>query len=90
MFSFWTTTVLGAVIGHHVSKYHKCQPELCRCIEQSLYVDYLNAGADNIDNAFKLHREAKSLMSDSGFNLHKWNPNSPSLLAMINSDPSDQ
>jgi len=28
--------ILGEVIGHHVSKYHKCQPELCHCIEQSL------------------------------------------------------
>jgi len=29
-------------------------------------------------------------MSDGGFNLRKWNSNLPSLLAMINSDHSDQ
>jgi len=30
------------------------------------------------------------VMSESGFNLHKWNSNSPSLLTMINSEQSNQ
>ena len=74
---------LGAVIAYHVHKYHGKEPELCRCIEQSVYVDDLITGANSIDDTSKLYKMAKTLMSDGGFNLHKWKSNSPSLLAMI-------
>ncbi|XP_065895895.1 uncharacterized protein [Dysidea avara] len=82
--------ILGAVIAHHTHKYHDSQPELCQCIERSLYVDDLIAGADTIGNAFKLYKTAKSVMSDGGFNLRKWNSNSPSLLTMIKSEQNNQ
>ena len=71
------------MIAHHVHKYHGKEPELCRCIEQSLYIDDLITGANSIDDTSKLHKMAKTLMSDGGFNLHKWKSNSLSLLAMI-------
>ena len=55
-----------------------------------MYINDLIAGADTIGNGFQLYQEAKLEMSDSGFNLHKWNSNSPSLLAIIKSEQNDQ
>ena len=37
-------------------------------------------GADTISNAFQLYKTADSVISEGGFNLCKWNSNSPSLL----------
>ena len=54
-----------------------------------MYINDLIAGADITDNGFQLYKAAKLEMSDSGFNLHKWNSNSPSLLA-IKSEQNEQ
>ena len=72
------------------NKYHDKKPELCHCIEQFLYADDLVTGANSVDDAFKLYKVAKTLMSNGGFNLYKWKSNSPSLLVMIKSDQNDQ
>ena len=55
-------------------------------IEQSLYFDDLITGADTVEDAFRLYKVARSLMSDGGFNLCKWNSSSQTLLSKINSD----
>ena len=85
VFGLWPSpAILGAIVTHHVHKYHHDkEPEMCHCIEQSLYVDDLITGAKSTDDAFKLYKTAKTLMSDGGFNLHKWKSNIHSLLAMI-------
>ena len=75
--------ILGAVIAHHIHKYQDKYPELVRSIGESLYVDDLITGADSVEEAFQLYKVAKSLMSEAGFNLRKWNSNSSSLLSMI-------
>ena len=71
------------MIAHHINKYQDKYPELVHSIEESLYVDDLITGADNVEGAFQLYKVAKSLMSEAGFNLRKWNSNSSSLLSMI-------
>ena len=38
----------------------------------SLYVDDLVCGAENEDEAFQLHKEAKDILQEGGFNLRKF------------------
>lgn len=79
-----SSTVLDAVITHHLDKYREQQPEFVKKIEGSLYVDDLVAGADNVQDAFRFYGDTKSLMSCAGMNLLKWNSNSVELLNLIN------
>ena len=38
----------------------------------SLYVDYMLGGDENVPNAFKFYCLAKERMKEGGFNLRKW------------------
>ena len=75
--------VLGAVIAHHVEKYHKTYPKAAGLLEESLYDDDLVAGADSVDKVFNLYLNCKTLMKEGGFNLRKWNSNSTVLKGKI-------
>ena len=75
--------VLGAVIVHHVNKYHSQYPELVSLIEDSLYVDDLVTGAGSKDEAFDVYLNCKHLMKEGGFNLRKWKSNSLTLMKRI-------
>ena len=75
--------ILGSVISHHLSKYRQQYPDVVGTIESSLYVDDLIAGAANVQDAYNLYVEAKSIMAEGNFNLRKWNSNSPLLVDQI-------
>ena len=75
--------ILGAIIEHHLSKHRETQPNLVKKMENSLYVDDLVTGADNVDKAFDFYTECKQLMDRAGMNLRKWNSNSAELLERV-------
>ena len=83
VFGLWPSpSILGATISHHLNKHREAYPKLVDAIEGSLYVDDLLTGEKNDDRAFQVYKNSKKLMSQ-GFNLRKWNSNSPTLLANI-------
>ena len=49
-----------------------------------MYVDDLLASASDVQEGFEVYRQSKELMEKGGFNLRKWNSNSPGLLQLIN------
>ena len=55
-------------------------------IKDSLYVDDLLAGASDVEEGFEVYQQSKELMPKGGFNLRKWNSNSPGLLQRVNNE----
>ena len=71
--------ILGSIISHHLIRYREQCPELVQSITDSLYVNDLIAGVDN------LYEKARNIMAGGSFNLQKWNSNSSELLDKIKS-----
>ena len=63
--------------------FEKVQPELAKLLEESLYVDDLITGEDNVSRAFSVYEKSKQIVSEGGFSLRKWNSNSKELLTAI-------
>ena len=76
--------LLNATIWHHLKENASTMPGTVARISRSIYVDDLAYGADNEDQAYKLHLESKSLLKSGGFNLRKFVTNSTSLQKRIN------
>lgn len=77
--------ILGSVISHHLEKHLSQYPEVIPTIKDSFYVDDMISGGRTVDEAFKIYDVARQVMLDGGFNLRKWNSNSPELLTRIRS-----
>ena len=75
--------ILGSVISHHLEKYRQQYPELVESIKDSLYVDDLIAGVDDIKQGFDLYKKAREIMAAGSFNLRKWKSNSAELWRKI-------
>ena len=85
-------TILGATITYHLDKFKEKHPEtseIVDMIKDSLYVDDFVSGEDCEEKALKMYTEAKSIMSQGGFNLRKLNSNSKPILKKINEVESD-
>lgn len=75
--------ILGSVITHHLRKYQEQYPNLVQSTLDSLYVDDLIGGVDSGEQGFHLYQKAQEIMTAGGFNLRKWNSNSPELMEQI-------
>jgi len=54
---------------HHVLiSYESKDPQCVNEFLNSLYVDNISGGKENVSNAFQLYSKAKSRMKDGGFN----------------------
>ena len=71
-----SSAILGAVISHHLNQHQSEHPKLVEQLEKCLYGDDLITGTNDIEQAFELHRNSKSIMKKAGLNLRKWNSNS--------------
>ena len=76
-------SILGATIAHHLSLYRQSEPEMAALLEKSLYVDDLLSGAENDEKTLEIYHKSRRIMADGGFNLRKWNSNSPKVLFEI-------
>ena len=54
------------------------------------YITDLLTGEDNDERAFTVYQKSKKIMASGGFNLIKWNSNSPTLLKSIQVCESSQ
>lgn len=50
-------SILGATISHHLKKYKQSEPEMAKLLEESLYVDDLITGEDNVNRAFSVYEK---------------------------------
>ena len=57
-------SILGATISHHLKKYKQSEPEMAKLLEESLYVDDLITGEDNVNRAFSVYEKSKQIMSE--------------------------
>ena len=63
---------LDATVKHHMSTYESEDPKFVQKFLNSLYVDDMLGGYENVPNAFKFYCLAKERMKEGGFNLRKW------------------
>ena len=72
-----------------VIQYQARYPRVIQSIKNLFYVDDLLTGGDTVEEAFNTYLVASKVMSEGGFNLRKWNSNSPELLTRITSASED-
>ncbi|GBM11079.1 hypothetical protein AVEN_206495-1 [Araneus ventricosus] len=71
--------LLAATIKYHLKRYVEQFPMTCELLENSLYVDDLITGREDIESAFKTSLEAFNIFKDASMNLRKWKTNSVEL-----------
>ena len=71
------------MICEHSTKYKDIYPNIVQHIEDSLYVDDLVLGAEDVDKGFELYKTSRKVMAEGSFNLRKWQSNSVTLMNNI-------
>ncbi|GFT83349.1 reverse transcriptase domain-containing protein [Trichonephila clavipes] len=71
--------LLAATIKHHLKRYVEKFPETCEMLNNSLYVDDLVSGRENVEQAFKTSLESVDIFKGVNMILRKWQTNSPEL-----------
>ena len=69
---------------HHRNKYSAVDKEFVGKFLNSLYVDDLSTGANNVDEAFGYFCKCKDRVEEGSFNLRKFRSNPAELEQMIN------
>ena len=77
--------LLNATLLHHCKKFTEEDKEFVYQLIESLHVDDLHSVADTEQEAYNLYVKAKSLLSEGGFNLRKFQSNSIYLENLIRS-----
>ena len=78
--------ILSSVLMHHLTQQKDPKSLVHVLLAESLYVDDFVAGAMNDEEAFEIYHKARQIMKAAGFNLRKWNTNSPTLKIKIESE----
>ena len=71
--------LLGATIAEHLKQYEEKQFEVVQEIRDSLYVDDIISGGDEISNLHDMKSQMINIFKDGGFQLHKWHSNAAEL-----------
>ena len=71
--------LLAATVRYHAKKYAKELPRASQVLDENLYVDDLVTGAQCEEEAYKLYKDTKDILSNSSMPLRKWMTNSPHL-----------
>ena len=75
--------LLNATIKQHLQKYANGNPELVKALLNSLYVDDMTSGESTVERRFDLFVNSRKIMAEGGFNLRKWQSNSPQLRCLM-------
>ena len=75
--------VSESTIRAHVDKYDEEFPEAAAEIRDNMYVDDLDTGAENVEDAISLRRDITELMKKGGFHIRKWASNSVEIMETI-------
>ena len=65
-------------------------PKWQRFSKIQLYVDDLLSGAGDDEKALEIYHKSKRIMAGGGFNLRKWNSNSPNVMSEISKSEGPQ
>ena len=68
--------LLNATLKHHISQ-HQADPEFVEDLLNSFYVDDLVSGEKHLEKCLSPYQKSKKCLSEGGFNLRNWIPNSP-------------
>ena len=82
--------ILGATLQKHVSKYESLYPETTKSLLEDTYVDDIQGGGDNEEQAVAFKAESDKILSKANFPLHKWHSNVESLDSSERCDDSDE
>ena len=75
--------LLNATVKHHIKQYREDDHSFVEAVLNSIYVDDLISGGENVDNAFKLYEDSRSRLAKANFNLQKITTNSKELQEQI-------
>ena len=75
--------ILGSILTQHLNSYKNVSPELIKLIEDSLYIDDLISGAENVTRGFDVYQGSKIILAEGGLHLRKWHSNSSELMDRI-------
>ena len=82
--------LLGASLNHHIKKYELEDPTFVRALLESLYVDDMISGDNEVNSAFELYMKSKLCLADGGFNLRKWRSSSQKLIELIEGNEANE
>jgi hypothetical protein len=82
--------ILGATLQKHVSEYESLYPETTKSLLEDTYVDDIQGGGDNEEQAVAFKAESAKILSKANFPLHKWHSNVESLDSSERCDDSDE
>ncbi|XP_055924888.1 uncharacterized protein LOC129956901 [Argiope bruennichi] len=68
--------LLAATIKYHLKRYVDNFPDTCAILNNSLYVDDLISGRQNVEDALKTSLESFKIFKDASMILRKWQTNS--------------
>ena len=65
---------LNATIKHHTEQYEECDPDFTRKFLESIYVDDLTLGDNDVDSTFELYVKSTLKLKEADFNLRSLSP----------------
>ena len=74
---------LNATIKYHLNQFLESNEAVVKRLLWSMYVNDVITGADSEKEVFELYTQAKNIFSQGGFNLRKYQTNSPKLQKRI-------
>ena len=81
-----SSAILSSVLMHHLTQRKDPKSPVNLLLAESLYVDDFVGGASNDEEALEIYHKTRQVMRIAGFNLRKWNTNSPTVKAKIESE----
>ena len=75
--------LLNATIRKHDQSYEKIDKEFARIVRNKFYVDDLNCGVNDVEEAFDLYKKMKFRLGEASFVIRKWRTNDETLRKLI-------
>ncbi len=78
--------LLGGTLNVHLEKYAQQYPQCVEELSEGTYVDDINIGGDTVEETKVLKEQAKKILGEGSFMLHKWHSNAVELESDIVED----
>ena len=75
--------LLAATLNNHISKYENIDPLFVSKLLNSLHVDDINTGCNNVNQGLEFYKKAKHCLQKGGFNLRKFKSNCKELEKLV-------
>ena len=80
---------LGGTLSVHLAKYteiHSVHEMPVEQLTEGTYIEDINIGGDTVDEVREMKEQAKQILSEGSFMLHKWHSNKVELESAVNED----